>query len=52
MASSLSNLNNNLAEGIHRIKVNTSTMIKKCKTGRIKYEDYNYFLVYTNFKDD
>ena len=43
MASSLSNLVNNLSEGIHKIK---------CKYGHddIKYCDC--FLEYTNFKDD
>ena len=49
MACSLSNLVNNLDEGIHRIKC-------KCvydgKNSRIKYMYCNCFLEYRNFKDD
>ena len=45
MASSLSNLANNLSEGLHRIK---------CKLGHDdkKYKCRDCFLEYTNFKDD
>ena len=49
MTSSLSNLVNDLAKGIHKIKCNT--MKKKCKTSRIKYKDCNCFLKYTNFQE-
>ena len=52
MASSLSNLGNNLSEGIYRIKCKFVHEYKKCKTCRIKYKDYDCFLEYTNFKDD
>ena len=52
MARSLSNLVNNLSEGIHRIKCKFVHEYKKCKTCRIKYKDYDCFLEYTNFKDD
>ena len=46
MASSLSNLVNNLSEGIHRIKC------KFCERCGIKYKYCDCFLEYTNFKDD
>ena len=52
MASSLSNLVNNLSEGIHRIKCKFRHDHKKCETCRIKYNYCNCFLEYTNFKDD
>ena len=51
MASSLSNLVNNLSEGIHRIKFKFGQDDKKCETGGIKYKYCNCFLEYTNFKD-
>ena len=38
MASSLSNLVNNLSEGIHRIKCKYGHDDKKCETGGIKYK--------------
>ena len=38
MASSLSNLVNNLSEGIHRIKCKFGHYDKKCETCRIKYK--------------
>ena len=50
MASSLSNLVNNLAEGIHKTKCKYND--KKGETCRIKYKDCNYFFEYTSFKDD
>ena len=35
-----------------KLNVNTDTMIKKCKTCRIKYKYCNCFLEYTKFKDN
>ena len=52
MASSLSNLVNNLSEGIHRIKYKFRQNDKKYKTCGIKYKYWNYFLQCTIFKDD
>ena len=52
MTSSLSNLVNNLSEGIHRIKGNFGCDDKKCETCGIKYNYYDCFLEYINFKDD
>ena len=50
MASSLSNLANNLSEGLHRIKCKLGYDNKKCETCGIKY--CYCFLEYKNFKDD
>ena len=47
MASSLSNLANNLSEGIHRIKYVHDD--KKCKPGGIKYKYCNSFLECISF---
>ena len=52
MVSSLSNLVNNLSEGIHIIKSKYEHNDKKCETYRIKYKYCNCFLEYTKFKDD
>ena len=52
MASSLSNLVNNLSEGIHRIKCKCEHDDKKCQTCGIKYKYCDCFLQYANFKDD
>ena len=52
MASSLSNLANNLFDGIHRIKCKYGHDDKKCETCRIKYKHCHNFLEYTTFKDD
>ena len=52
MASSLSNLANNISERIHRIKCKFGRNDKKCETCAIKYKYYNYFLKYKNFKDN
>ena len=52
MASSPSNLVNNLSEGIHRIKCKFRHNDKKCETRKIKYKYCDYFLEYMNFKDD
>ena len=51
MASSLSNLVNNLSERIHRIKCKFRHDDKKCDTCGIKHKYCNYFLEYKNFKD-
>ena len=52
MESSLSNLVNNLSEGLHRIKCKLGHDDKKCETCGIKYKHCDYFLEYKNFKDD
>ena len=52
MASSLSNLINNLPEVIHRIKYKFEHNDKKCKTRGIKHMYCDCFLEYTNFKDE
>ena len=52
MASSLSNLVNNLSEGIHRIKCKYGHDDKKCEICGIKHKYCNCFLEYGNFKDD
>ena len=51
MASSLSNLVNNLSEGIHRIRCKFGHNDKICETCEIKYKFCDCFLEYTNFKD-
>ena len=51
MASSLSNLVNNLSEGIHTIECKFVHDDKKCETCGIKYKYYDCFLKYTIFKD-
>ena len=48
MVSSLSNLINNLSEGIHRIKYKFGHSDKKYETFRIKYKHCNYLLEYAN----
>ena len=52
MACSLSNVVNNLSEGIHKTKCKYSDDTKKCKTCGIKYKYCDCFLEYTNFKED
>ena len=52
MASSLSNLVKNRAEGIHKIKYEYQQDDKNCETFRIKYKYCDCFFEYTNFKDD
>ena len=52
MASSLSNLANNLSEEIHKIKCKFAPDDKKCETSGIKYKYCDCFLEYINFKDD
>ena len=52
MASSLSNLANNLSEGIHIIKCKFEHDDKTCETYGIKSKYSNCFLEYTNYKED
>ena len=52
MASSLSNVVNNLSDRIHKIKCKYGPDDKKCGTCGSKYKYFNFFLGYTNFKDD
>ena len=52
LPSLLSNLVNNLSEGIHRIKCKFGHDDKKCETCGIKYKYCDCFLEYINFKDD
>ena len=52
MASLLSNLVNNIADGIHIIKCKQGHDNKKCETQGIKYKNCKCFLEYTNFKDN
>ena len=52
MVSSLSNLINNLSEGIHRIKCKFGHDDKKCETCGIKYKYCDCFLECINFTDN
>ena len=52
MARSLSNLVNNLLEGLHRIKCKLEHDNEKCEICGIKYKYCDCFLKYKNFKDD
>ena len=52
MTRSLSNLLNNLSEGVHRIKCEFGHDDNKCETCWIRYKHCNCFHEYTNFKDD
>ena len=52
MESSLSNLVNNVSEGIHNIKCKYGYNDKSCETCQIKYKCCEYVLEYTNFQDD
>ena len=52
MTSSLPNLMNNLAEGIHKIKCKYGQDDKKCKGCGINYKECNCSLGYTNFKEN
>ena len=51
MASSLSNLDNNLSEGLHRVKCKFEHDDEKCETCGIKYKYCDCFLENTSFKD-
>ena len=50
MASSLSNIFNNLSEGIRRTKCKYGHGDTKCKTCGLKYKYWNCFLECTNLK--
>ena len=52
MASSLSNIVNNLSEGIHKVKSKYGQNDKKQETCGIKHKYWGCFLEYTNLKDD
>ena len=52
MASSLSNLVDNFAEGIHRIKCKCGHDNKKFQTCGIKYKGRDCCVEYTDVKDD
>ena len=52
MTSLLSNLVNNLSEGMHKITCKYLQDNKKCETCVITYELCNCSLEYTHFKDD
>ena len=49
---SLSNLVNNLSEGVYRIKCKFRHIDKKCEVFGTKYKYCDCFLKYRNFKDD
>ena len=52
MASSLSNLVNNLSEGIHKIKCKHGRNHKRCETCGFRHKCCDCFLEETKFKDD
>ena len=52
MASSLSNLVNNLSEEIYKMKFKYRHDGKKCETCKIKCKYCDYYLEYSDFKDD
>ena len=52
MASSISNLVNNISEEFHRIKCKFRHDDKECETCRIKYKYCKCFLEYTKLKGD
>ena len=52
MASSFSNLVNNLSEEIHKIKCKYGHDNKKCEPCGIKYKYCDYFNQHVNFKHD
>ena len=52
LASSLSSLVDNPAEGIHKISCKYGHDDRKCETCGIKYKDCEYCLEYTNVEDD
>ena len=52
MAISISNLINNLSEGIHEIKCKYGHHDNKCETCINIYKHCDCFFRYTNFKDD
>ena len=50
MTDSLSNLVNNFAEGVHKIKCKYGENYKKCETCNVKYKYCKCFLEYKDFK--
>ena len=52
MARSLSNLANNLSEGIHKIRCKYEHNDKIYRICGATYKVSDYFLEYTNFNDD
>ena len=52
MATSLSNLIDDLAEQFHKIKYKYGLDNKKCRTCGFKYNNRECFLEYSNKKDD
>ena len=52
IASSLSNLLNNVSERSHKIKCKYGHENEKCETCRIKYKYCDCFLEFTKFQDD
>ena len=52
MVRSLSNLLNNLSEGIHKVKCKYTHDDKKCETCRIKCKYCDCFLEYASFQED
>ena len=52
MANILSNLVNDLSEGIHKIKCKCGHDYKRCQTCGIKCKYCDCFLEHLNFKDD
>ena len=52
MGCSLSNLVNNLSEGIHRIKCKCRHDNRKCELCRIKCKYCDCFVEYANITDD
>ena len=52
MASSLSNLNDNFAEGIHKNICKYITDKKEHEKCGVKYKDWECYHEYTNVKDD
>ena len=52
IVTSISNLADNLAEGIHKIKYKYGHDYKNYETFGIKYKDCEFCLEYTNFKND
>ena len=52
MEISLSNLVNNISEGVHKIKCKYGQNDKKCETCGITFKHCNCFPEYMNFKVD
>ena len=52
LTSSLSNLVNNVAEGIHKIKCKYAHDDKSCETWGMQFKNCDCFHEHTNFKED